>query len=117
MEGKTSELEALLSEGDADKGNAENDTNEIVNKREDRTEGRPHDVCKRVSLEAGINHFTKWPASESGDLEALNAKWNAYEGNAESDTENEPYYRHNKATGDTPENVSECFHLKAPLIL
>ena len=59
--GKTSKLEALLCEGDTDDGNAENDTNEVVNKRKDRADRCPYNVCKGMSLVAGIYRLAEGP--------------------------------------------------------
>ena len=108
--GETCNLEALLTEGDTDKGNAENNADKVAEQCKDGCDWRPNQVCERMSFVADVYNLTEGEAHKSCNLEALLTERNTDESYAESNAHEEPNEREYKTARKEPEKVSELLH-------
>ena len=110
LECKLSELEALLTEGDTYKGNAEYDTKYEVEDAEDFATKDEEEEVKEGALSCKYNSLTEGLEYKLSHLEVLLAEGDTDEGHAECDAKNEVYCSEDKAAKYTPKEVAEFFH-------
>ena len=105
--GVTSELEALLSKGNTDDGNAPDNAEDPLEYCEEETaEYKPERVSNGMLLEVGLNSLAEGPDCEHSELEALKTYRNTYKCYAPNYTDKEPNECGDKSAGEQPEYVA-----------
>ena len=110
LEGKLSELEALLTEGDTYEGNAKCKTKYKVEDAEDLSAKKEEEEVKHGALSVEYYALTEGLKNELSHLEVLLTEGNTYKGNAECKTENEVYCSEDEAAEYAPKEIAKFFH-------
>jgi len=114
-EGKCAKLEALLTEGDTDDGEAKNNTNEQVYESKLRTaEEDPDKVHNGVAVKVGLHTASEGPDSVASDLDILKTERNKDNGRAQSDANNEMNNSHPKTVDQKPDEIAKKLHILFP---
>ena len=117
-EGKRIELhnlEELLTEGDADDGNAEDGAkNSATNRFNRATESKPYNVCDRVRFIIGVNILTEGEEGKFGKAEENDSKWDTNDCYTEDNTCQEVRKSSYKTEGDKPKEITDSFHSFSP---
>ena len=104
-------LEVLLSEGDADDGEAKDKTKNGVDEPSDCTaEAKPKSVLNGSLLKVGLNGLAEGSESKACELDASYAEGDKNDGRTKSDTEHEVKDGADKAAEDEPNDVAKSFH-------
>ena len=96
LEGKLSELEALLTEGDTNEGNAESYAKYKVEDAEDLSAKKEEEEVEEGALSVEYNALAEGLENKLSHLEPLLTEGDTYKSNAESKTENEVYCSENE---------------------
>ena len=110
LEGKLCKLEALLSEGDTNKGNAENKTKYEVEDAEDLSAKKEEEEVEYGALSVEYNALAEGLENKLCHLEPLLTEGDTYESNAENNTKKEVYCSEEEAAKYAPEEVADFFH-------
>ena len=105
-------FEALQTEGNADDGDAENDSRDQVTEGKlDAAEEKPKDVDDDGACFLAVNDlFPKGRESETGHFEALHADGDADDRHAPNNADDEPRECEPKAAKNDPKKITEQFH-------
>ena len=111
-EGELRDLEKLLSERDADDGDAPQQTDQRVAERHRQSEeDQPDDVRERRDRAAAVAHlFSERPERQRREFEALQAVGNADDGDAPDDPREDPGKAAEQPAENEPQKVSEKTH-------
>ena len=96
LEGKLSELEALLTEGDTNEGNAESYAKYKVEDAEDLSAKKEEEEVEEGALSVEYNALAEGLENKLSHLEPLLTEGDTYKSNAENKTENEVYCSENE---------------------
>ena len=110
LESELCKLEALLTEGDTYKGNAESDAkNEVYKAEYYAAENVPKEV-EEGALSVEFNALSEGLDNKLCKLEVLLTEGDTYNGNTEYKTKNEVYCSEDEAAEYAPKEIAEFFH-------
>ena len=96
LEGKLSELEALLTEGDTNEGNAESYAKYKVEDAEDLSAKKEEEEVEEGALSVEYNALAEGLENKLSHLEPLLTEGDTYKSNADNKTEIEGYCSENE---------------------
>ena len=115
LEGKLSELEALLTEGNTDKSNAKNYAKNTVNKAEDHTAENVEKNIEQGTLSFVNNNLAKGLENKLSKLEVLLTEGDTYKGNAEHKADYVVQSSKKESAEYTPKEITKFLHVKSSL--
>ena len=110
LEGKLAKLEALLTEGNTNKGNAKYYAEQEVEDTEYNTAENVPKYVENGALSAEYNSLTEGSKNELSHLEVLLTERNTDKSYTECYAENEVYCSEDEAAEYAPEEITEFFH-------
>ena len=116
---KSRKLKALLTEGNADDGNAPQNSRQYKsNGQLPAAKDDPNNVGNGVLGKIGVDPCSKWPKAYPCQLEALNSEGNADDGDTPHKPKKQPCDRRKKSRKNQPKNITDQFHpVKSPFYL
>ena len=104
-------LEALFAEGDADDGDAPEQSRQQKSEAElQAAEDNPYNIQNCVFSEITIDVFSKGPEHQSRQFEALLTEGDADDGDTPNQSQEGISKPGPESRQQKPQNVSECFH-------
>jgi hypothetical protein len=106
-------LEALLTEGDTDKGHAPDSTKDSIDHSDkgSNAEEEPKHVTEGTSFEIGSNSGTEVVKRNARKLEPRPTEGDTDDSDAKKHTDDEINDSHNETTQKSPENITKSFHI------